>query len=87
MTRANYAGAMDAKRKLQEMRRSILAARRTTTSSQASACIAAQPRRRPQLRAGGAPRDRAGGRFDGHELPDDINAMTKASATALAGLG
>jgi CO/xanthine dehydrogenase Mo-binding subunit len=28
-----------------------------------------------------------GGTFDGHELPADINAMTKRSATALAGQG
>jgi xanthine dehydrogenase molybdenum-binding subunit len=28
-----------------------------------------------------------GGRFDGHELPEDINPMTKESATALAGTG
>ena len=28
-----------------------------------------------------------GGAFDGHELPGDIHPMTKASATALAGLG
>ena len=28
-----------------------------------------------------------GGRYDGHQLPDDIHAMTKASATALAGVG
>ncbi len=28
-----------------------------------------------------------GGKFDGHELPEDINPMTKASATALAGTG
>jgi xanthine dehydrogenase molybdenum-binding subunit len=28
-----------------------------------------------------------GGRFDGHELPENINAFTKASATALAGQG
>jgi xanthine dehydrogenase molybdenum-binding subunit len=28
-----------------------------------------------------------GGRFDGHELPDDIHPMTKRSATALAGTG
>ncbi|MEX0912230.1 MAG: xanthine dehydrogenase family protein molybdopterin-binding subunit [Gemmatimonadota bacterium] len=28
-----------------------------------------------------------GGRFDGHELPEDINAMTVESATALAGQG
>jgi xanthine dehydrogenase molybdenum-binding subunit len=29
----------------------------------------------------------AGGRFDGHELPENINAFTKTSATALAGQG
>ncbi len=28
-----------------------------------------------------------GGKFDGHELPADINTATKASATALAGQG
>src|SRR5206468_5126221 len=28
-----------------------------------------------------------GGTYDGHELPDDINAVTKTSATALAGQG
>ncbi|MET0292450.1 MAG: xanthine dehydrogenase family protein molybdopterin-binding subunit [Steroidobacteraceae bacterium] len=28
-----------------------------------------------------------GGKFDGHELPEDINAMTKQSATAIAGTG
>ena len=28
-----------------------------------------------------------GGKFDGHELPDDIHPVTKASAQALAGLG
>ena len=28
-----------------------------------------------------------GGKFDGHELPADINPMTKGSATALAGTG
>ena len=28
-----------------------------------------------------------GGKYDGHELPADINGMTKASATALAGQG
>ena len=28
-----------------------------------------------------------GGKFDGHELPDDINAVTKRSATNLAGQG
>src|SRR5262249_46571263 len=29
----------------------------------------------------------AGGKFDGHELPDDIHAGARAAANALAGLG
>jgi CO/xanthine dehydrogenase Mo-binding subunit len=60
MTRANHAGAMDARRKLQE--------------------IAARD-------LGGAPADALGGRFDGHELPADIHAVTRAAAAQLAGLG
>ena len=28
-----------------------------------------------------------GGKYDGHEVPEDINAFTKTSATALAGQG
>jgi CO/xanthine dehydrogenase Mo-binding subunit len=28
-----------------------------------------------------------GGRYDGHEVPEDVNPMTKRSAAALAGLG
>jgi CO/xanthine dehydrogenase Mo-binding subunit len=30
---------------------------------------------------------RLGGKYDGHELPKDINPMTQASATAIAGTG
>ena len=36
---------------------------------------------------GGAARDRSRRRYDGHELPKDINKFTTASATALAGQG
>ena len=46
------------------------------------------------VRAGGAPTAAVarraialGGIYDGHELPDDINGQTTASATALAGQG
>lgn len=28
-----------------------------------------------------------GGRYDGHEVPEDVNPMTKLAAAALAGLG
>ncbi|MBI3048840.1 MAG: xanthine dehydrogenase family protein molybdopterin-binding subunit [Acidobacteria bacterium] len=88
MTRANHAGAMDARRKLQEIAARDLGGspgdytvggervfRRDNPSRGMSYVQAA--RRAIEL----------GGRYDGHELPKDINPMTRASATALAGLG
>ena len=39
------------------------------------------------LAQAGAKAIELGGKYDGHELPENINAMTKASATALAGQG
>ena len=87
-TRANYAAGEDAKRKLQEIAASDLGGspdgydvadgrvfRRGNRSQGLSFAQAA--RRAIEL----------GGRYDGHELPEDINAMTVTSATALAGLG
>ena len=88
MTRANYAAALDAKRKLQE-----IAVRDLGGSSDDYDVMDARVFRR------GAPGrglsyERAarralelGGKYDGHELPEDIHAITRRSATALAGLG
>src|SRR4029453_16136896 len=88
MTRANYAGAMDAKRKLQEIAAMDLGGapdkhelgnervyRRGSPGSGLSYAQAA--RRAIEL----------GGRFDGHIVPDDVNQITKTSAAALVGLG
>ena len=88
MTRANHAGAMDAKRKLQEIAAMDLGGspddyelgnervyRRGNPGRGLSYAQAA--RRAIEL----------GGRFDGHEVPDDMNQITKTSAAALAGLG
>ena len=88
MTRANHAGAMDARRKLQEIAARDLGGsagdyeiggehvfRRGNTAQGLSYAQAA--RRAIEL----------GGRYDGHELPGDINEMTQTSATALAGVG
>ena len=87
-TRANWAAGLDAKRKLQELAALDLGGspddyevsdervhRRSNRSQGLSFARAAQ--RAIEL----------GGRFDGHELPTDVNSMTTASATALAGLG
>ncbi len=87
MTRAAHAAAMDAKRKLQEI------AARDLGGKPEDYDVANE---RVFRRGGGAGLSLAqaakravelGGRYDGHELPDNINALTKASATALAGQG
>ena len=88
MTRANHAGAMDAKRKLQEIAAHDLGGspddydvgnervfRRGSPGGGLSYAQAAK--RAIEL----------GGRFDGHELPADINPATKGAATGLVGLG
>jgi CO/xanthine dehydrogenase Mo-binding subunit len=88
MTRANYAGAMDAKRKLQEIAAMDLGGspddydlgneRVYRRGSPGRALTYAQAARRAI---------ELGGRFDGHAVPDDVNQMTKTSAAALVGLG
>ena len=88
MTRANYAGAMDARRKLQEIAARDLGGapdeyeiggervyRRGSPGRGLSYAQAA--RRAIEL----------GGKYDGHQLPEDINVMTRESASALTGLG
>jgi xanthine dehydrogenase molybdenum-binding subunit len=88
MTRANLAGAVDARLKLQEIAAKDLGGapsdyalghervyRRGNPSRGLSYAQAAE--RAIEL----------GGKYDGHEVPGDIHAMTKKSAAALAGLG
>ena len=87
-TRANWAAGLDAKRKLQEI------AARDLGGSPDDYDIANERVYRRDNRSDGLSFARAarraiqlGGRYDGHELPEDINGMTTASATALAGQG
>jgi len=88
MTRANHAGAMDAKRKLQEIAALDLGGspddyelgnervyRRGNPGRGLSYAQAAK--RAIEL----------GGRFDGHSVPEDVHQITKTSAAALVGLG
>ena len=87
-TRANHAAAHDARRKLQE-----IAARDLGGAPDAYDVANGRVYRRGNPSSGlsfGEVATRAialGGRYDGHELPGDINAMTVASATALAAHG
>jgi CO/xanthine dehydrogenase Mo-binding subunit len=85
MTRAAHAAASDAKKKLQEIAAETLGGRPesfTVSNERVSAggrslTLAQAAQKAIEL----------GGKFDGHELPEDINAFTKTSATALAGQG
>ena len=87
-TRANWAAGLDARRKLQEI------AAHDLGGAPADYDVAGERVFRRADRAQGMSFARAaaraielGGRFDGHELPEDINGMTVTSATALAGRG
>jgi CO/xanthine dehydrogenase Mo-binding subunit len=87
MTRAAHAAGMDAVKKLQEIAArdlggrpddyDVAAGRVFRKGSAAGMSLAQAAQRAIEL----------GGKYDGHELPADINAVTKASATALTGQG
>jgi len=84
-TRANWAAGLDAKRKLQEI------AARDLGGSPESYTVAdgrVFSGARSMTFARAAQRAIAlGGKFDGHELPEDINEMTSAAGSGLAGIG
>lgn len=88
MSRANHAGAMDALKKLQE-----IAAHDLGGSPDDYELGGERVYRRGNPGRGLSYADAAtralelGGKYDGHELPADIHATTKAAATALAGVG
>jgi xanthine dehydrogenase molybdenum-binding subunit len=85
MTRAAYAAAMDGKQKLQEIAAKSLGgkpeqyevANERVFHGGRSLTLAQAAQRAIQL----------GGKYDGHERPEDINKFTKASVAALAGQG
>ena len=88
MTRANHAGAMDAKRKLQEI------AARDLGGSPDDYMVAGErvyrqgsPGRGLSFAQAARRAIELGGTYDGHELPKDINPMTRESASSLTGLG
>ncbi|MBZ5556313.1 MAG: xanthine dehydrogenase family protein molybdopterin-binding subunit [Acidobacteriia bacterium] len=87
-TRANWAAGLDAKRKLQEIAAKDLGGRAEdyTVGGERVYRTGAPGRGLTFAQAAKRAID-LGGAYDGHELPSEINAMTKASATALAGRG
>jgi CO/xanthine dehydrogenase Mo-binding subunit len=85
MSRAAHAAAADAIAKAQQIAASVLGGRaedyrvanERVSNGARSMTLADVARRAIEM----------GGRYDGHELPDDINEFTVRSATALAGQG
>jgi CO/xanthine dehydrogenase Mo-binding subunit len=88
MTRANLAGADDAKQKLLEIAAHDLGGspEQYTLSGQRVHRKDNPGRGLTYAQAAGRA-IQLGGKFDGHELPKDIHPFTKASASALAGQG
>jgi CO/xanthine dehydrogenase Mo-binding subunit len=86
MTRAAHAAGMDAVRKLKAIASMKLGGRAEDYQVGGGRVFRAGGRGLTLAEAAQAAIE-LGGIYDGHELPADINAMTKASATALAGQG
>ena len=87
-TRSQWAAGLDAKRKLQELAAHDLGG--VADEYEVGGERVFKRGNRSQGMSFARAAERAivlGGRFDGHELPEDINGMTTTSATALAGLG
>jgi len=88
MTRANLAGAEDLKRKLQQIAAQDLGGAPDDYALGNERVYRKGSPGRGLTYAQAATRALAlGGRFDGHELPEDIHAFTKTSAAGLVGLG
>ena len=88
MTRANHAAAMDARRKLQEIAARDLGGRPEDYEIGGERVFRrGSPGSGLSYARAAARAIEMGGRYDGHELPTDLNAHTKTAASALAGLG
>jgi CO/xanthine dehydrogenase Mo-binding subunit len=88
MTRANHAAAMDARRKLQEIAAGDLGgAPDDYTIGGERVFRRSSPGVGMSYARAAARAIALGGRYDGHELPADINAYTKTAAAGLVGLG
>ena len=88
MSRSNHAAAMDALQKLKEIAANELGGAADDYDIGGEAVFAtADESRRLSFAEAAQKAIELGGRYAGHELPDDINPMTVASATGLAGSG
>ena len=88
MTRTNYVAAMDAKNKLLEIVAMDLGGSPGDYNLADERVVHKTDKSKSMGFADAAKRAiELGGKYDGHETPEDINDMTKASVTALAGTG
>jgi xanthine dehydrogenase molybdenum-binding subunit len=88
MTRANHAAGMDARRKLQEIAAHDLGGAPEDYELGGERVFRrGNPGRGLSYSRAATRAIELGGRYDGHELPENINPATKDAATALTGLG
>ena len=88
MTRTNYVAAQDALAKLKEIAAQDLGGKPEDYDVDGAKVFAKANPSKSLSYGDAAKRAIAlGGKYDGHDLPADINPMTRASATALAGTG
>jgi len=87
-SRANYASAMDAVRKLKEIAaRDLGGSPGDYDIGDESVFARANPSRRLTYAAAARRAVQLGGRFSGQEVPDDINPMTARAVEVIAGTG
>jgi xanthine dehydrogenase molybdenum-binding subunit len=87
MTRAAHAAGMDAVRKLKEIAARDLGGRPEDYEVAGERVFRRGGGRGLSLAQAARRAIELGGKYDGHELPSDINSLTKESATALKGQG
>jgi xanthine dehydrogenase molybdenum-binding subunit len=88
MTRATYAGAMDALAKLKEITAATLGGTADDYDVADETVFAKADRSRSMTYAAAAQRAiELGGKFSGQEVPEDINAVTKSGVAVIAGSG
>ncbi len=88
MARTNYVAAMDAVTKLKEIAANDFGGEPDDYDiGDERVFLKSDPEQGMTYAEAAARAIELGGRYDGHELPDDINPMTRQSAAALAGTG
>ncbi len=87
MTRAAHAAAMDAKQKLQEIAAKTYGGKPEHYDVAHERVFAKRGGPSMTLAQAAQHAIKLGGKYDGHEAPDDVNKYTKQSVAALAGQG